>query len=268
MTKSSSVTTYGTNPKTTVSAKMPGIVTITGTLAGRKVTAKVRVVSAKLNILRDRGMSTTTSEDNGKTYVTGGNIEATAGERFRLYSEISPMHDYVKLSGNSGNTRWYENSHGKTITLPSSGSSINVDALSTNGSRSALATVTAEVGDQTARVLVTVVRPQLSITSTIDNKEQNVTGQALSVEHNRQLRLNSLISNRHEDYAQLRSGIFEWASEDPSIASVASKTSGTVTGKSEGSTAVSVTSDGVVAKVSVFVKASIKSIAALSDVTT
>lgn len=268
VTGTSSVTNSENSPSTTVSAKQPGTVMITGKLAGRTVTATVRVVAAKLNILRDHGLSTLTSDDNGKTYVTNGNLEATSGERFRLYTEVSPLHDYASLSNSAGNTRWSEDSHGKIITLPASGSSINVDALSTNGGKSALATITAKVGNQKATVKITVVRPQLSITNKVDNKDNNVTGQTLSLERNQQIRLNSLISNRHTDYAQLRSNIVEWASANPAIASVASKTSGTVTGKSEGNTAISVTSDGAVAKVNIVVKAAIKSIATLPDVTT
>lgn len=48
----------GNTPKTMVTAKLPGTVTITGTLAGRQVKTTIKVVDATLSIVRDSHQDT------------------------------------------------------------------------------------------------------------------------------------------------------------------------------------------------------------------
>ena len=77
--RTSSVSSAGNTPKTMVTAKLPGTVTITGTLAGRQVKTTIKVVDATLSIVRDSHQDTPSREDDVQVPVTGKNVDATSG---------------------------------------------------------------------------------------------------------------------------------------------------------------------------------------------
>ena len=96
--RTSSVSSAGNTPKTMVTAKLPGTVTITGTLAGRQVKTTIKVVDATLSIVRDSHQDTPSREDDVQVPVTGKNVDATSGERASSSIRRSPQPMIMQVS--------------------------------------------------------------------------------------------------------------------------------------------------------------------------
>lgn len=96
--RTSSVSSAGNTPKTMVTAKLPGTVTITGTLAGRQVKTAIKVVDATLSIVRDSHQDTPSREDDVQVPVTGKNVDATSGERASSSIRRSPQPMIMQVS--------------------------------------------------------------------------------------------------------------------------------------------------------------------------
>lgn len=264
----SGVSNAGAYPKTTITAKKPGKTVIAGTIAGRKVQTTVHVVDAKLDILRQTGLSTTNRDDDDKIAITNQRLEATAGEVFSLYTRISPTHDYASFPSNVTRTTWTENSFNKVLQLRPSGDSTTVQALSSQGKESTTDVITASAGGRTATVTVTVRKPKLSIVNTINGKKVDVTGSTLKLRRNDQLHLVSQIQPLHTDYATLSNNIVKWASSDSSVIYLNSENAGNGSARNKGHATISATTDGVTAKTNAEVINYIRSIDSVRDVTT
>ncbi|PKU93108.1 Membrane-bound lytic murein transglycosylase D precursor [Bifidobacterium thermophilum] len=263
---SSSVSSANNLPKTTMTAKKTGTVTITGTIAGRTVKVPVKVVAPTLDILRDRGLSTSSSDDNGKTYITGHGIEATVGESFKLYTQIAPAHDYASFPSSVKRTTWTEDSHGNTVSMQTSGDSTTVQAVSARGKKTTTAKITAQAGGATSSVTVTVVKPTIKITTTDSSSKtgtKDVTGKSVGLDRDRSMQFTAEVTPLHPDYARMSTNGITWASGSPSIASI-SRNSGattTVEGNAKGSALIEATLDGATSHVTVNVTVPIKSVA-------
>ncbi|BEK83780.1 hypothetical protein B19861_17220 [Bifidobacterium adolescentis] len=273
--RTSSVSSAGNTPKTMVTAKLPGTVTITGTLAGRQVKTTIKVVDATLSIVRDSHQDTPSREDDVQVPVTGKNVDATSGESFKLYTKITPAHDYASFPSSVTRTTWTEDSLSKTISLQPNGDAVTVNAVSSRGQAKSQATVTAEAGGKTVTTKVSVARPKIKLTTTerdAQGKEttKDITGKDFQLNRNQSKNIKAVVGELHPDYAKMDMNKVAWASETPSAASVSRATGETigVQGKGEGTTKINATLDGVTATVSVKVVIPIKSVQAPDAVTT
>ena len=273
--RTSSVSSAGNTPKTMVTAKLPGTVTITGTLAGRQVKTTIKVVDATLSIVRDSHQDTPSREDDVQVPVTGKNVDATSGESFKLYTKITPAHDYASFPSSVTRTTWTEDSLSKTIGLQPNGDAVTVNAVSSRGQAKSQATVTAKAGGKTATATVSVARPQVKLTTTerdAQGKEttKDITGKDFQLNRNQSKNIKAVVSELHPDYAKIDMNKVAWASETPSVASVSKATGETigVQGKGEGTTKINATLDGVTAAASVKVVIPIKTVQAPAAVTT
>ena len=265
---SSASSRYGSSPKTTVTAKKPGDVTVTGTLAGRNVTATVHVVEATLDLTRKSGLSTRTGDDDSKVYVTNQSLDVTPGESVVITSEISPVHGYAKFLGSATSTKWTEDSRGKTISMRTGSTQTTVTAVSAQGADSTPAVLTATAGGKSVTLTFNVVKPQVAITQANGKETADVTGQTLNVQRNTRLSLGSSVTPLHPDYATFDKNAVKWASSAPTIATVQSETNGTVTGRAEGEATITAVLDGVGATANVNVTVPITAVENPADVTT
>lgn len=263
----SSISNANTYPKTTITTMKPGKSVITGTIAGRKVQTTLNVVDAKLDILRQSGLSTSNRDDDTKVAITNQKLEITAGETFNLYTEISPTHDYASFPSNVTRTTWTEASFNNILKLRPNGDNTTVQALSSQGKESTTDVITASAAGKTVTVTVTVRKPSLSIVDTA-NGNTDVTGTTMKLRRNGQLRLDSRIRPLHSDYARLSSQIVKWASSDSSVVYLNSENAGNGTAKNKGQATVSATTDNVTASAKVEVINYISNIDRISDVTT
>ncbi len=273
--RTSSVSSAGNTPKTMVTAKLPGTVTVTGTLAGRQVKTTIKVVDATLSIVRDSHQDTPSREDDVQVPVTGKNVDATSGENFKLYTKITPVHDYASFPSSVTRTTWAEDSLGKTIGLQPNGDAVTVNAVSSRGQAKSQATVTAKAGGKTATATVSVARPQIKLTTTERDAQgkditKDITGKDFQLNRNQSKNIKAVVGELHPDYAKMDMNKVTWASETPSTASVSKATGETVSvqGKGEGTTKINVALDGVTAAVSVKVVIPIKSVQNPDAVTT
>ena len=266
---------FGATPKTVVTAKKPGTVTITGTIAGRTVKATVKVVDATLAIVRDTHQDTSDRSDDTQVMVSGKTVALTPGENFKLYTKITPTHDYASFPSSVTRTTWTEDSHSNTISLNARGDSATVYGISAHGLSSSKAIVTAQAGGKTATATISVVRPQVKITTTTRNSQgknvtKDITNQQIELERNKSQQVTAVVSPLHPDYAKMDMGTISWASSVPSVATV-SRDSGentTVQAKADGSAKIEATLDGRSASTTAKVRATIVSIASAEDVTT
>jgi hypothetical protein len=273
--KNSGESAFGATPKTVVTAKKPGTVTITGTIAGRTVKATVKVVNATLAIVRDTHQDTSDRKDDTQVTVSGKTVELTPGENFKLYTKITPTHDYASFPSGVTRTTWTEDSHSNTINLRASGDSTTVYGISAHGMSSSQAVVTAQAGGKTATTTISVVRPTLKITTTARDSQnkgvtKDITNQQIELERNGSQQVAVVVSPLHPDYAKIDNSSITWASASPSVATV-SRDSGennTVQGKTDGSAKIEATLDGRSASTTVKVLASIVSVTSPEDVTT
>ena len=125
VTATSSVSATGTMPKTAITAKTPGTVTITGDLARRTAETTVKVVDATLAIVCDTHQDTADRSDDMQVSVTSKMVEVTPGENFRLYTKITPAHDYASFPSSVTRTTWAEDAHNSVIELRTSGDTAN-----------------------------------------------------------------------------------------------------------------------------------------------
>ena len=271
----SSVSTTGATPKTTITAKAPGTVTVTGNLAGRTVTTTVKVVDATLAIVRDTHQDTADRSDDTQVSATGKTVEVTPGENFKLYTKITPAHDYASFPSSATRTTWAEDAHGSVIKLSTSGDTAMIYGLSSLNQTSSKATITARAGGKEVTTTIAVVKPQLKLTATerdAQNQDivKDVTGTEFQLDRNKSKRLTTVVSPLHKDYAKMDMSKVSWTSDTPSIAAV-SRASGEfadVQGKGEGSTKVNASLDNVTASATVKVVIPIRSVQAPATVTT
>ena len=275
VTATSSVSAIGATPKTTITAKTPGTVTITGDLAGRTVETTVKVVDATLAIVRDTHQDTADRSDDTQVSVTGKTVEVTPGENFRLYTKITPAHDYASFPSSVTRTTWSEDAHNSVIDLRTSGDTAAIYGLSTLGQANAKATVTARAGGKEVTTTVSVVKPQLKLTTTERDAQNNdivkdVTGKEFQLDRNKSKRLTAVASPLHKDYAKMDMSKVAWSSNVPSVAST-SRTNGEyvdVQGKGEGSTAINASLDNVTASATAKVVIPIRSVQTPTPVST
>lgn len=271
----SSVSTTGATPKTTITAKAPGTVTVTGNLAGRTVTTTVKVVDATLAIVRDTHQDTADRSDDTQVSATSKTVEVTPGENFKLYTKITPAHDYASFPSSATRTTWAEDAHGSVIKLSTSGDTAMIYGLSSLNQTSSKATITARAGGKEVTTTIAVVKPQLKLTATErDAQNQDIvkdmTGTEFQLDRNKSKRLTTVVSPLHKDYAKMDMSKVSWTSDTPSIAAV-SRASGEfadVQGKGEGSTKVNASLDNVTASATVKVVIPIRSVQTPATVTT
>lgn len=272
---SSAQSSAGKVPSTTVTAKKPGTVTVTGTIAGRTVKATVKVVDATLSIVRDTHQDTKDKSDDTQVTASGKTVEVTPGESFKLYTKITPTHDYASFPSSVTRTTWTEDSRGKTIDMKTNGDIATVYGISSRGQSSSKATVTAQAAGKSVTTTISVVRPQLKLTATMrddQNKQvdKDVTNQSFEFNRKATQRVTAVVSPLHADYATMDMKSVTWASDKPSIAKVSATTGETVTvtAVEVGSAKIQATLDGETASTTAKVVAKITSAENPKDVTT
>lgn len=272
---SSAQSAAGKVPSTTVTAKKPGTVTVTGTIAGRTVKATVKVVDATLSIVRDTHQDTKDTSDDTQVTASGKTVELTPGENFKLYTKITPTHDYASFPASVTRTTWTEDSRGKTIDMKTNGDTATVYGISSRGQSSSKATVTAQAAGKSVTTTISVVRPQLKLTTTeldADHKQvtKDLTNQSFEFNRKATQRVTAAVSPLHADYATMDMKSVTWTSDKPSIAKVSSTTGETVTvtAVEVGSAKIQATLDGETATTTAKVVAKITGVENPKDVTT